>query len=407
MRMQHDIILIANEPWENFTWRRRHHVAWELSKKHKVLFVEPPCTVLTPVRGRNISWRQLMNLGRLKHRGRNLYSYSPLKVLPLSLPFSKTFDFDGINRKAALAGLKRAVEEIEIKDPILWVYFSPEQYDYYGLLGEILAVGDIYDKFGASTWKGMLPEHSSMLQRRQDFLIKKSDIVFTVSQGLYNELEMVHPSVYLIQNGVDYESFEDSPRRENAEAIKGLKAPVLGFLGMLHYKVDFGLLNYIAENHPEWTLLLMGKDNIHDDEDRKAFNELKSRRNVRWCKEIDREAIPCFLSMTDVCLVPLKKLEMNRYANFLKIWEYLAAGKPIVAVDQGVNSEYPDLIRFAAAKEEFVSNISESLDVDTGYDLVMRRKNIAKSNSWENRTKKMLEIIEETLAIRGIACNEV
>ncbi|HLE16979.1 MAG TPA: glycosyltransferase, partial [Syntrophales bacterium] len=199
----------------------------------------------------------------------------------------------------------------------------------------------------------------------------------------------------------------DSTRRESAGAIKGLKAPVLGFLGMLHYKVDFVLLNYIAKTHPEWTLLLMGKDNIHDDEDRKAFNELKGRRNVRWCKEIDREAIPCFLSMADVCLVPLKKLEMNRYANFLKVWEYLAAGKPVVAVDQGVHFEYQDMIRFAGSKEEFVRNIYDSLNADTGEDLVMRRKHIAKSNSWENRTEKMLGIVEETLATRVIACNEV
>lgn len=38
----HDIIIIAADPWEHYTWRRRHHVAWNLAKSHRVLFVEPP-----------------------------------------------------------------------------------------------------------------------------------------------------------------------------------------------------------------------------------------------------------------------------------------------------------------------------------------------------------------------------
>lgn len=392
---KHDVVLIANEPWENFTWRRRHHVAWALSKTHKVLFVEPPYTIFSPLKNRNISWKQIFNLGRLKHKGRNLYSYSPFKMLPLSMPFSKVFDYDGFNRRAAYTGLKKAVQQLGIKCPLLWVYFSPEQYDYYGLLGEKLVIGDIYDKVGVPTWEGMLPEYSYGFEKRQDVILKNSDVIFTVSRQLLNELIKKHPFVHLVPNGVDYESFENS----NAQIKIGkLKKPVLGFLGMMHYKVDFKLLDYIAESYPEWTLLLMGKDNIHVDVDRQVFNILKDRKNVCWCGEINRTAIPSFLSMVDVCLVPLKKLQMNQYANFLKVWEYLAAGKQIVAIDQGVACEYQDLIRLASSKEDFSKNISEALREDVRDDLVNRRREIAKNNSWEERVKQMLEIIEEALA---------
>ena len=46
MFASHDIIFIAADPWEHYTWRRRHHVAWNLAKNNRVLFVEPPLTFL-------------------------------------------------------------------------------------------------------------------------------------------------------------------------------------------------------------------------------------------------------------------------------------------------------------------------------------------------------------------------
>lgn len=404
----YNIVLIADEPWENFTWRRRHHVAWALSKNHKVLFVEPPFSILSSFRDRNIRWRQLFNLGRLKHQGGDLYSYSPFKLLPLSLPFSKRFKFDAINKRIIFHYLKRYAKRLNIKNPILWVFFSDKQYDYYGLLNETITVADLYDKFPAPSWDGMLPEHIQSLQQLQDKIIKEADIIFTVSRLLYDEFKLLHEKVFLVPNGVDYESFENcSTSNCNVSIYEKLKKPTIGFLGMMHYKVDFELLDYIAESHPEWTILLMGKDNIHVDADRKIFNTLKNRKNVIWCGEIDRAAIPSFLGMVDVCLVPLKKLEINRYANYLKIWEYFAAGKPVIAVNQGISYEYPNLIRLANSKEEILRNISEALKEDIGKELVNQRKLIAEGNSWKNRVKQMLKIIEESLATKSTVHNKV
>ncbi|MFC1678611.1 glycosyltransferase [Elusimicrobiota bacterium] len=395
--VRHNIVLVATECWEDSAWRRRHHVAWVLSKHHHVLFIEPPYPVVASLRDGSISWKRLLALGRLKHRGRNLYSYSPAKLLPESFRLA-AFGFEALNRKMALSGVKRAAARLGLRNPILWVYFSPHQYDYYGLLAEQIVVGDIYDKFGAPSWKGMPVAESRVLERKQEILLQHSHLVFTVSKELRDELIQAHCRVHLIPNGVDFDSFQLPTSEQSLGAIEEVKGPVLGFLGMLHYKVDFELLDYLAEGHPEWTILLMGKDNIHSVDDRSVFSILASRRNVIWCGELDRREIPGFLARVDVCLVPLKKLAMNKYSNFLKVWEYLAAGKPIVAVDQGGKSEYPDLIRFAESREAFAEAVDKALRMDTGRAFVERRKKIAKDNSWGNRVVKMLEIIADLLA---------
>lgn len=366
-------------------------MAWALAKENKVLFVEPPFTLLAPLRDRNISWRQLLNIGRLKHQGRNLYSFPPLKLFPPFLSCSSCFNFDAANKKNVFNQLKNCVQKLNFKNPVLWVFFSDRQYDYYGLFNESVTVGDLYDKFTTPTWEGMLPKHIEPLRQMQNTIIEKSDIIFTVSKLLFEEFSQIHKNVFLVPNGVDFESFESS---NGPIKIGKLKKPVLGFLGMLHYKVDFNLLYYIAQTHPEWTLLLMGKDNIHSNSDRLIFERLKKKDNVVWTREIERESIPSFLNSVDVCIVPLKKIAMNRYANYLKIWEYLAAGKPIVSVDQGISYEYPDLIRLADSKEEFVDNIAKALKEDTDEELVKQRKNVAMTNSWDSRVREMLDIID-------------
>ncbi|MBI5408620.1 MAG: glycosyltransferase [Nitrospirae bacterium] len=390
-----NIVLIANEPWEHFTWRRRHHTAWALAKDNKVLFVEPPASVSSHLRDGNLSWRQLRNLGRLKHQGRGLYSFSPFKLLPLSLPFSERLDLDALNKKLIFSQLKRYARRLEMERPVLWVFFSDRQYEYYGLLDEVFTVGDIYDKFTAPTWEGMPSESVERLRQKQETLLRRADVVFTVSQALFDELSEMHRNVYLVPNGVDYESFENCDLSSLTPALHSrLKKPVIGFLGMMHYIVDFELLDHIAERRPEWTLLLMGKDNIHCAADRKVFNRLKARKNVVWRGELGRKNIPAFLKLVDVCIIPKKRLELNRYANFLKVWEYLAAGKPIVSVDVGTPFEYPELIRVAASKEAFLENIEKALEEDRGEGLSERRRNIAKDNSWRSRVKLMLGIID-------------
>ena len=391
--MGHDIVIVADEPWENFTWRRRHHVAWALARDHKVLFVEPPLNVLSPLRHRNIQWERLFNLGRLKHQGRNLYSYSPFKIVPLSLPFSGRLKFDAVNKKIVFSCLKRFANRLDLNRPILWVFFSDKQYEYYGLLDEAIVVGDIYDKI-APSWEGMLPEHVLELQGLQDRIIRKADIVFTVSRLLLDELAPLHDKVYLVPNGVDYDSFNNAAQ---AGLDMSFRKPVIGFLGMMHYIVDFDLLNFIAQSRPEWTLLLMGKENISGAVDRLSFETLIKRHNVVYAGELYRCAIPAYLRITDVCMMPMKRIELRRYANPLKMWEYLAAGKPIVGTEQGSDYGLGEFIETARNKHEFLGAVEKSLGSADDVKLVNKRKEVARQNSWAERTGRMLKIIEQNL----------
>ena len=400
--MSHDVIFIAAEPWEHYTWRRRHHIAWNLAKNNNVLFVEPPLTIFQPFRDIDLNFRHLLNLGRLKYQGRNLYSYSPVRLFPLSLPGAERFNYYEKDKKRTFDTLKRIFRKLKFKNPILWVYFHPFQYDYYGLFDEKIRVTDWYDKFTAYSGYKLAIEQTDLIKNKEENILKKSDVIFAVSQPLGNEIRATGKSVYVIPHGVDYESFEkcQNGKRKVKGDFENIKRPILGFIGIMHYIVDFELLLYIAERRLDWNIVLLGKTQLVNKAGRILFNKLVNKENVYYLGEKSREDLPSYFHKMDVCLMPMKRIEINKVTTGpLKLWEYLAAGKPVVAVDHGIRYDCHEYIKVADSKEAFVKSIAEALEEEkqNGELLAKARKEMARQNSWRSRVNQMMEIIESHL----------
>lgn len=396
---KYDIIFFAVEPYEHYTpHRRRHHVAWRLAKDNRVLWISPPVVSIGLFFPRHYNlthylFRSFFDLGQLKYQGRNLWVYCPVQIFPT---WHKIPIIAKINKLLVFQALQRAVKKMNFCNPILWLYKNRCDYEYYGLFNEKMIIYDSYDIQTAFQGFGQGDAWLSSVIAWEVRAIRKANIVFAVSQGLYNDAREINENAYLIPNGVDYDSFQSSPSVTSLPRLKHIKKPILGYLGILHNKIDFDLLNYVAESRPDWSILLMGRDCMKIVEDRRRFSVLSEKKNVHYIGEITREEIPGYLQHTDACLMPMKKTEFNRYTNPLKLWEYLAAGKPVVVVDQGVKYQCQHLIMAAYNKEDFVCCIEEALREDSP-ELVAKRKRLARENSWDRRVDKMMELIEADL----------
>jgi len=396
--LKHDIIFIAVEPFEHYTWRRRHHVAWRLAKENRVLWVAPPIPLIGLFFPRHYnlthySLKTLFNLARLRHQGRNLWVYCPVQLLPTwhKIPAIARF-----NKHLFIWALQRVVKKLDMKEIILWLFKNRCDYQYLGLFNEKLVVYDSYDKQTAFAGFDEGDEWRSSVIGWESRAMRKADIVFAVSGGLFDDAKKFNENCYLIPNGVDYDSYQSPINVPVNFNLARIKRPILGYLGILHYMVDFDLLNYLAESRPDWSILLMGRKLIKVPEDKARFAALTEKENVHYVGEIAREEIPAFLQSIDVCLMPLKKTEINRYADPLKLWEYLAAGKAIVAVDQGIEYHYQNLIKIASDKKGFVNCIEEALR-EKDPQLIAERKQAAQENSWDRRVDRMMELVEAEL----------
>ena len=112
--------------------------------------------------------------------------------------------------------------------------------------------------------------------------------------------------------------------------------------------------------------------------------------------------LPAFLQHFDVAIIPflLNKLTASIYP--LKINEYLAAGKPVVATNfsEDIRSFAND-VYLAKDENEFVNLINLAIAEDSP-EKALQRNATACSNTWEERVREFWEIVEKTLDKKGI-----
>ncbi len=400
---KHDIVFIASEPWEHHIWRRRHHVARQLAKKNRVLWISPPVLSLGLIFRKHYHLahykrKVIFDLGRLNHMENNLWVYCPVQPLPT---WHKIPEIARFNERFVLRDVQRIARKLDIQSPILWLHRNQStlsDYKYFGLFKEKLSILDIFDPIAADGFDWLNDDQNSNTEWMKH-AIRNSDIIFAVCNEYYVEAMKLNNKCFLIPHGVDYTLFETAPKVGFGSVLKlnRIKKPVLGFLSLMHDKVDFNLVNYVAVSRQDWSILLMGRDSFSNAENRASFKDVVQKKNVYYVGEIPREAIPYYLQHVDICLIPLKKGGSCRSEyGPLKLLEYLAAGKPVVAVDQGIGNKYSKFIKVAETKEEFVKAISETLKKEkhNGKSLSQARKKIARQNSWDNRVDQMMEIVE-------------
>src|SRR5690606_109257 len=102
-----------------------------------------------------------------------------------------------------------------------------------------------------------------------------------------------------------------------------------------------------------------------------------------------------------VGLVPFKATSMTEAVNPIKMWEYMAAGIPIVTTNMPEAKKYRDVVLASENHEEFIDNIYRALFEDPPENRA-KRMALAQQNSWKVRAEQILAIIREKLAQKGI-----
>jgi glycosyltransferase involved in cell wall biosynthesis len=117
---------------------------------------------------------------------------------------------------------------------------------------------------------------------------------------------------------------------------------------------------------------------------------------VRWVGPKPYELVPRYVAAFDVALIPYVSNVYTRSCFPLKTFEYLAAGKAIVASGlPELGGMEPDVV-LADDATGFLAAIDEALLRDTESDR-KRRMELAAANTWESRASRLLGLIETEL----------
>ncbi len=110
--------------------------------------------------------------------------------------------------------------------------------------------------------------------------------------------------------------------------------------------------------------------------------------------------IPNYLKAFDVCIIPFKVNPQTNTMNVVKLYEYIAAGKPVVATNlfevKRFDTEYPGIIYVASSCEKFYQEVKRALNEDKE-KLLRLRLQVAQENTWKNRLEEISRIIYERM----------
>ncbi len=234
--------------------------------------------------------------------------------------------------------------------------------------------------------------NSTEMLRAEDELKKNSDLLVTSSQKLYEQARESDNHCVLIRNAGDVEHFSKSlvPSKVSKEGISpgSYKKPVIGYFGAIAEWFDVEAVKHAAEVHPDWTFVLIGR---YPDEIREELD----KKNIKFLGEISYSDLPSYLSIFDVCTIPFKHLPLTEATNPVKLYEYFASGKPVVARSLPETERYDNLTYLYESPEEFVENLECALKEDVSDQKREQRREVALNETWEHRGQVLREEIKK------------
>jgi glycosyltransferase involved in cell wall biosynthesis len=277
------------------------------------------------------------------------------------------------------------MKEVGIREHLLWL--NPHDAVHMaGRMGEQAVIYDITDDWALASGS---PQEKQLIQEQDHLLCKKADLVVVCSQALEQSRKSLAKRILLLPNGVNVEHYQSVSRAQKAGAWP---SPVFGYTGTLHSdRVDVNLIAAIAAAFPQGSVVLVGPGKLQNED----LQLLSKYKNVHFTGAVPYAQIPKNMAEFDVCIVPHVESEFTESLNPIKLWEYLASGKPIVSSNVAGFREYSELCHIASGASEFVAACQAALQEDASR-AKLRMAEAAK-HSWDTRIDCLLSVLEDVV----------
>ncbi|RYM06505.1 glycosyltransferase family 1 protein [Sporolactobacillus sp. THM7-7] len=229
-------------------------------------------------------------------------------------------------------------------------------------------------------------------------IINGADIIFCTSDYLRRQVIQKAGmdkarQVHTFENGVEFDLFAGEARADGV-IPEGFSGTVLGYIGGIKPKLDFKLVQQAAEKKRDWLFLFVGPDGTGG---RGDFQQLLHEENVRWVGSVPPRDVPKYMNHIDIGMMPYKASPYNEAVFPLKLFEFLASGKPAVGVRLPSTEKYVRDGVYAHVDsndpEAFIRTCEQLVSVKNREDLIHERVHLAQTKDWTEIFKKMMDLL--------------
>ncbi|MFL5244369.1 MAG: glycosyltransferase [Gemmataceae bacterium] len=242
-----------------------------------------------------------------------------------------------------------------------------------------------------SLWPGL--DQTTLLQMDEE-LIQKVDSIITVSETLQARIKKCGRDSRLLTHGVDLTFWQEPGDIPGKKAWDGLEAPLVVFWGVIDRRMDVAAVRQLAHDLKKGTILLVGPR-------AEADPILFELPRIVHLPPIAFEHLPLLAKAASVLVMPYADLPVTRAMQPLKLKEYLATGRPVVASDLPANRSWRDSLDLASTPEAFSQAVQERLA--TGLpDIQAQARERLSGESWTEKARLFEEwILAEEPAQNG------
>lgn len=219
-------------------------------------------------------------------------------------------------------------------------------------------------------------------------LVRESDLMLTSGRSLYEKWAAEARWCEILPNAADYAHFQ-TPAISGV--LAGLPGPIIGYIGALAEWFEPDWIREAARRHPDWQLVLIGLNSGA------RLQALEHMPNVHLLGEQPYDRLPGYLQRFDVAVIPFKLNALTRAANPVKFFEYLSAGKPVVATALPDLEPYQDVFYAVSSADEFVQQTETALAENTA-EREAARLAVARANKWEARLATLAACVQSLYA---------
>ncbi len=388
-----DFIIVGQQAWDVEIGSNCKNIALELSKHNRVLYINPPLDRITRYRKRKdekVMKRIRMLKGGEKNLiqvNQNLWNLYPDCILESINWIKNHFLFDLINKWNNRRYAKSISKVAKLLGFENYILFNDNDIFKSFYLKEFLRpkTSIYYSRdymLGTQYWK----YHGKQLEPE---LIAKSDLCLANSYYLTKYCKTYNSNSFFIGQGCDLSLFTQL-KNYNLPDLQKLEKPLIGYIGALSAsRLDIELLSFIATSKPDWNIILIGPEDAGFEQ-----SPLHGLKNIYFLGLKEASVLPNYINALDVCINPqlINEITIGNYPR--KIDEYLALGKPVVAIKTEGMLMFEPYTYLVKNKVQFVQMVELALNENT-LQKQQERVAFALSHSWKNCVIKIYEAIDQ------------